>query len=75
MLKCIFLIVCEVPRGNKCVATFCRLNNILREGAIERGQTEWWAGERHTGAQTERQRISRNKPQSRERKSTFIHMT
>lgn len=74
MLKCIFLIV-ELPRGNKCVATFCRLNNILREGAIERGQTDWWPGERHTGAQRERQKTSRNKPQSGERKSTFIHVT
>ena len=34
----------ELPRGNKCVATFCRLNNILCERAIERGQTEGWRG-------------------------------
>lgn len=54
----------ELPRGNKCVATFCRLNNILRERAIERGQTEGWERKRHTGAQRERQRTSRNKPQS-----------
>lgn len=72
-----FLIVCELPRViiQMYVATFCRLNNILRERAIERGQTGGVREEKtqvHKEKGREQVEIS---PREGERKSTFIHMT
>lgn len=63
----------ELPRGNKRVATFCRLKNVLHKPAIETRRAEGREGKGDTGAQTERQRTNRNMPPEQRRKSTFVH--
>jgi hypothetical protein len=49
----------ELPRGNKCVAIFCRLKSVLRGRALER-ERERRRGRRERGVQRENQRTNRN---------------